>query len=76
MLGSILSGMTDGRVYHLWTSTCTPLTLSIVMYSIEGPIITAYPEPALRGRMLGLWVTLRNLYVSVLYSEKCLLKHS
>ncbi|KZV65317.1 MFS general substrate transporter [Peniophora sp. CONT] len=44
MLGSIISGCTDG-----------------LMYAIEGPIITAYPEPALRGRMLGLWVTLRNL---------------
>lgn len=43
MLGSIISGMTDG-----------------LMYSVEGAIITAYPEPARRGRMLSLWVFLRN----------------
>ncbi|KIY73174.1 MFS general substrate transporter [Cylindrobasidium torrendii FP15055 ss-10] len=43
MLGSILSGCTDG-----------------LMYAVEGPIITAYPEPARRGRMLGLWVFMRN----------------
>ncbi|KIK69720.1 hypothetical protein GYMLUDRAFT_34120 [Collybiopsis luxurians FD-317 M1] len=43
MLGSILSGCTDG-----------------LMYTVEGPIITAYPEPHRRGRMLGLWVFMRN----------------
>lgn len=43
MLGSILSGCTDG-----------------LMYSVEGPIITSYPEPHRRGRMLGLWVFMRN----------------
>ncbi|KAK7467437.1 hypothetical protein VKT23_004491 [Stygiomarasmius scandens] len=43
MLGSIISGCTDG-----------------LMYTVEGPIITAYPEPERRGRMLGLWVFMRN----------------
>ncbi|KAJ7630495.1 major facilitator superfamily domain-containing protein [Roridomyces roridus] len=43
MLGSIISGCTDG-----------------LMYSVEGPIITSYPEPDRRGRMLGLWVFMRN----------------
>jgi hypothetical protein len=59
MFGSIISGMTDG-----------------LMYAVEGPIITcafslattsnliytlsAYPEPDRRGRMLGLWVFMRN----------------
>lgn len=43
MLGSILSGCTDG-----------------LMYTVEGPIITSYPEPDHRGRMLGLWVFMRN----------------
>ncbi|KAL4264837.1 unc-93 family protein [Pleurotus pulmonarius] len=31
-----------------------------LMYAVEGPIITSYPEPARRGRMLALWVALRN----------------
>ncbi|EIN07001.1 hypothetical protein PUNSTDRAFT_71832 [Punctularia strigosozonata HHB-11173 SS5] len=43
MLGSILSGMTDG-----------------LMYAVEGPIITSYPEEASRGKMLGLWVFMRS----------------
>ncbi|PFH54268.1 hypothetical protein AMATHDRAFT_135592 [Amanita thiersii Skay4041] len=43
MLGSILSGCTDG-----------------LMYAVEGPIITSYPEPDRRGRMLGLWVFMRS----------------
>uniref|UniRef100_D8PVA7 Major facilitator superfamily (MFS) profile domain-containing protein n=1 Tax=Schizophyllum commune (strain H4-8 / FGSC 9210) TaxID=578458 RepID=D8PVA7_SCHCM len=43
MLGSILSGMTDG-----------------LMYAVEGPIITSYPESASRGKMLGLWVFMRS----------------
>ncbi|KAF7311401.1 MFS general substrate transporter [Mycena kentingensis (nom. inval.)] len=43
MLGSIISGATDG-----------------LMYAVEGPIITSYPEPERRGRMLGLWVFMRN----------------
>jgi len=43
MLGSIISGCTDG-----------------LMYSVEGPIITSYPEPDRRGRMLGLWVFMRT----------------
>ncbi|KAH8826907.1 hypothetical protein DL96DRAFT_1696925 [Flagelloscypha sp. PMI_526] len=44
MLGSIISGMTDG-----------------LMYAVEGPIITSYPEEKWRGRMLALWVFMRNL---------------
>ncbi|KAF9030690.1 hypothetical protein BDZ89DRAFT_1064472 [Hymenopellis radicata] len=44
MLGSIISGCTDG-----------------LMYAVEGPIITcSVPEPDRRGRMLGLWVFMRN----------------
>ncbi|ESK94197.1 duf895 domain membrane protein [Moniliophthora roreri MCA 2997] len=43
MLGSILSGATDG-----------------LMYSVEGAIITGYPEPDRRGRMLSLWVFMRS----------------
>ncbi|KAL0946515.1 hypothetical protein HGRIS_012731 [Hohenbuehelia grisea] len=43
ILGSIVSGMTDG-----------------LMYAVEGPIITSYPEPDRRGRMLALWVFMRN----------------
>ncbi|KAJ7630488.1 hypothetical protein FB45DRAFT_915686 [Roridomyces roridus] len=43
MLGSIISGCTDG-----------------LMYSVEGPIVTSYPEPDRRGRMLALWVFMRN----------------
>lgn len=43
MLGSIVSGCTDG-----------------LMYAVEGPIITSYPEPDRRGRMLALWVFMRN----------------
>ncbi|SJL00765.1 uncharacterized protein ARMOST_04079 [Armillaria ostoyae] len=31
-----------------------------LMYSVEGPIITSYPEEDRRGRMLGLWVFMRN----------------
>ncbi|KAF7295582.1 MFS general substrate transporter [Mycena indigotica] len=31
-----------------------------LMYTVEGPIITSYPEPDRRGRMLALWVSLRN----------------
>jgi len=43
MLGSIISGCTDG-----------------LMYTVEGPIITSYPEHHRRGRMLGLWVFMRT----------------
>lgn len=30
------------------------------MYAVEGAIITAYPEPSRRGRMLSLWVFMRS----------------
>ncbi|KAK7034064.1 hypothetical protein VNI00_012495 [Paramarasmius palmivorus] len=43
MLGSIISGATDG-----------------LMYSVEGAIITSYPEPHRKGRMLSLWVFMRS----------------
>ncbi|KAJ3993667.1 hypothetical protein F5050DRAFT_1810317 [Lentinula boryana] len=31
-----------------------------LMYTVEGPVITSYPEPHRRGRMLALWVFMRN----------------
>ncbi|KAF9259716.1 hypothetical protein L218DRAFT_874130 [Marasmius fiardii PR-910] len=32
-----------------------------LMYSVEGAIITGYPEPDVKGRMLGLWVFMRSI---------------
>ncbi|KAH8920221.1 MFS general substrate transporter [Atractiella rhizophila] len=31
-----------------------------LLYCVEGPVITAYPEPDRRGRMLALWVFMRS----------------
>lgn len=65
MLGSIISGCTDGLMYSVEGPiiTCTSALLCpLGMRAIRGLTfdIIAYPEPDRRGRMLGLWVFMRN----------------
>ncbi|KAF5373823.1 hypothetical protein D9758_000819 [Tetrapyrgos nigripes] len=63
MFGSIISGCTDGLMYTVEGPIITgafmiELQTRSVIYAVF--FHSAYPEPDRRGRMLGLWVFMRN----------------
>ncbi|KAJ3565006.1 hypothetical protein NP233_g7912 [Leucocoprinus birnbaumii] len=58
--GSLYLNSKNGTQWFLLFGSIFSGATDGLMYSVEGPIITAYPEPSHRGRMLGLWVFMRN----------------
>ncbi|KAK0196770.1 MFS general substrate transporter [Armillaria mellea] len=60
--GSLYLNSKNGTQWFLMFGNCSILSgmTDGLMYSVEGPIITSYPEEDRRGRMLGLWVFMRN----------------
>lgn len=58
--GSLYLNSKNGTQWFLLFGSIVSGATDGLMYSVEGPIITAYPEPSRRGRMLGLWVFMRN----------------
>ncbi|KAK0497056.1 hypothetical protein EDD18DRAFT_1352909 [Armillaria luteobubalina] len=59
IVGGIIVSKIGVRWALLVSSIISGMTDGL-MYSVEGPIITSYPEEDRRGRMLGLWVFMRN----------------
>ncbi|KAJ7583080.1 hypothetical protein C8J56DRAFT_956479 [Mycena floridula] len=59
--GSLYLNSKNGTQWFLMFGSIVSGCTDGLMYTVEGPIITAYPEPDRRGRMLGLWVFMRNL---------------
>ncbi|KAF4562925.1 hypothetical protein EYR40_007362 [Pleurotus pulmonarius] len=58
--GSLYLNSKNGTQWFLMFGSILSGITDGLMYAVEGPIITSYPEPARRGRMLALWVALRN----------------
>ncbi|KAF5373820.1 hypothetical protein D9758_000814 [Tetrapyrgos nigripes] len=58
--GSLYLNSKNGTEWFLMFGSIISSCTDGLMYTVEGPIITAYPEPDHRGRMLGLWVFTRN----------------
>ncbi|KAJ7172152.1 major facilitator superfamily domain-containing protein [Mycena filopes] len=58
--GSLYLNSKNGTQWFLMFGSIVSGCTDGLMYAVEGPIITAYPEPDRRGRMLGLWVFMRN----------------
>lgn len=57
--GLYLNSKNGTQWFLLFGSIVSGMTAGL-MYSVEGPIITSYPEPNRRGRMLSLWVFMRS----------------
>ncbi|KAF9454582.1 hypothetical protein P691DRAFT_806747 [Macrolepiota fuliginosa MF-IS2] len=58
--GSLYLNSKNGTQWFLLFASIISGMTDGLMYAVEGPIITAYPEPHRRGRMLALWVFMRN----------------
>ncbi|KIY50808.1 hypothetical protein FISHEDRAFT_38238 [Fistulina hepatica ATCC 64428] len=58
--GSLYLNSKNGTQWFLMFGSIWSGMTDGLMYSVEGPIITSYPESSRRGRMLGLWVFMRN----------------
>ncbi|KAF9013916.1 major facilitator superfamily domain-containing protein [Cyathus striatus] len=58
--GSLYLNSKNGTQWFLMFGSIISGCTDGLMYAVEGPIITAYPEPDRRGRMLGFWVFMRN----------------
>ncbi|KAK7038030.1 MFS general substrate transporter [Favolaschia claudopus] len=58
--GSLYLNSKNGTQWFLMFGSIISGMTDGLMYAVEGPIITSYPEPDRRGRMLGLWVFMRN----------------
>ncbi|KAJ6597271.1 major facilitator superfamily domain-containing protein [Mycena vulgaris] len=58
--GSLYLNSKNGTQWFLMFGSIVSGCTDGLMYAVEGPIITSYPEPDRRGRMLGLWVFMRN----------------
>ncbi|KAJ7940287.1 major facilitator superfamily domain-containing protein [Mycena leptocephala] len=58
--GSLYLNSKNGTQWFLMFGSIISGCTDGLMYAVEGPIITSYPEPDRRGRMLGLWVFMRN----------------
>ncbi|KAK0239770.1 major facilitator superfamily domain-containing protein [Armillaria nabsnona] len=58
--GSLYLNSKNGTQWFLMFGSIISGMTDGLMYSVEGPIITSYPEEDRRGRMLGLWVFMRN----------------
>lgn len=58
--GSLYLNSKNGTQWFLMFGSIISGITDGLMYAVEGPIITSYPEPDRRGRMLGLWVFMRN----------------
>jgi MFS family permease len=58
--GSLYLNSKNGTQWFLMFGSIISGMTDGLMYTIEGPVITSYPEPDRRGRMLGLWVFMRN----------------
>jgi len=58
--GSLYVNSKNGTQWFLLFGSIVSGMTDGLMYAVEGPIITAYPEPHRRGRMLALWVFMRN----------------
>ncbi|KAJ7246011.1 hypothetical protein C8J57DRAFT_1347723 [Mycena rebaudengoi] len=58
--GSLYLNSKNGTQWFLMLGSIYSGVTDGLMYAVEGPIITSYPEPDRRGRMLGFWVFMRN----------------
>ncbi|KAF8891201.1 major facilitator superfamily domain-containing protein [Infundibulicybe gibba] len=58
--GSLYLNSKNGTQWFLMLGSIYSGCTDGLMYAVEGPIITSYPENDRRGRMLGLWVFMRN----------------
>ncbi|KAF7322438.1 hypothetical protein HMN09_00021900 [Mycena chlorophos] len=58
--GSLYLNSKNGTQWFLMFGSIYSGCTDGLMYTVEGPVITSYPEPDRRGRMLGLWVGLRT----------------
>ncbi|KAF8211834.1 major facilitator superfamily domain-containing protein [Mycena galopus ATCC 62051] len=58
--GSLYLNSKNGTQWFLMFGSIISGMTDGLMYTIEGPVITSYPEPDRRGRMLALWVFMRN----------------
>ncbi|KAJ6502158.1 major facilitator superfamily domain-containing protein [Mycena sanguinolenta] len=58
--GSLYVNSAHGTQWFLMFGSIISGMTDGLMYAVEGPIITSYPEESRRGRMLGLWVFMRN----------------
>ncbi|KAK1236418.1 hypothetical protein PQX77_000358 [Marasmius sp. AFHP31] len=59
--GSLYLNSKNGTQWFLMLGSIWSGVTDGLMYSVEGPIITGYPEPHVKGRMLGLWVFMRSI---------------
>ncbi|KAJ3970046.1 major facilitator superfamily domain-containing protein [Lentinula raphanica] len=58
--GSLYLNSKNGTQWFLMFGSIISGCTDGLMYTVEGPVITAYPEPHRRGRMLALWVSMRT----------------
>ncbi|KAL1746327.1 hypothetical protein HDZ31DRAFT_81341 [Schizophyllum fasciatum] len=58
--GSLYLNSKNGTQWFMMLGSIFSGATDGLMYAVEGPIITSYPETAARGRMLGLWVFMRS----------------
>ncbi|KAJ7217209.1 major facilitator superfamily domain-containing protein [Mycena pura] len=58
--GSLYLNSKNGTQWFLMFGSIISGCTDGLMYAVEGPIITSYPEPDRRGRMLALWVFMRS----------------
>ncbi|KAJ3787348.1 major facilitator superfamily domain-containing protein [Lentinula aff. detonsa] len=58
--GSLYLNSKNGTQWFLMFGSIISGCTDGLMYTVEGPVITSYPEPHRRGRMLALWVFMRN----------------
>lgn len=58
--GSLYLNSKNGTQWFLMLGSIYSGITDGLMYAVEGAIITAYPEPSRRGRMLSLWVFMRS----------------
>ncbi|KAL0581104.1 hypothetical protein V5O48_000893 [Marasmius crinis-equi] len=59
--GSLYLNSKNGTQWFLMLGSIWSGCTDGLMYSVEGPIITGYPEPDVKGRMLGVWVAMRSI---------------
>ncbi|TRM59342.1 major facilitator superfamily domain-containing protein [Schizophyllum amplum] len=58
--GSLYLNSKNGTQWFLMLGSIFSGITDGLMYAVEGPIITSYPEATSRGKMLGLWVFMRS----------------
>ncbi|KAG7086164.1 hypothetical protein E1B28_002126 [Marasmius oreades] len=59
--GSLYLNSKNGTQWFMMLGSIWSGATDGLMYSVEGAIITGYPEPDVKGRMLGLWVFMRSI---------------